>query len=159
MGKLTKYTGNKKVRNATPLEFSGIKFRSNLEVYCYKQLLKITIDVVYEGWKEVLQHKFIPRVHVFEASKKTNDMTLNKLVREITYTPDFYLKTWNTEKKMYNYIFIETKGMQNDAYPIKKKLFLQNFQEGVADIYFFEPRNQRQVDQCIEIIKPLINVT
>lgn len=148
--------GNQKVKNATKCEYNGIKFKSKLELFCYKELIKFIPDPGYETWKDVLLHGFIPRVNIFEPSKLSNDLTLNKgKIRNMTYTPDFYFKIWNDKKKMDTLIFIDTKGFANSTYPLKKKLFIQSFQEGFADIYFFEPHNQRHVTQCIEIIKQL----
>ena len=39
---------NKKVRNATPLVYDGIQFRSKLEAYCYKKLIQNNIKADYE---------------------------------------------------------------------------------------------------------------
>lgn len=148
--------GNKKVKNATKCEYNGIKFKSSLELFCYKELEKLGIDPGYESFKDILLHGFIPRVNIFEPSKLSNDLTLNKgKIRDMTYTPDFHFKIWDKEEKTVKHIFIDTKGFANETYPLKKKLFLQSFQDGFADIYFFEPHNQRHVLQCIEIIKQL----
>ena len=37
---------NTKVRNATPTEYDGIKFKSKLEAYCYKQLKENSIIIL-----------------------------------------------------------------------------------------------------------------
>ena len=39
---------NSKVRNATPNEYDGIKFRSKLETYTYKKLKEANIMADYE---------------------------------------------------------------------------------------------------------------
>ena len=39
---------NKKISNATELEYEGIKFRSKLEVYCYKRLKEEGLSFKYE---------------------------------------------------------------------------------------------------------------
>ena len=49
---------NKKVRNATPLVYDGIQFRSKLEAYCYKKLIQNNIKADYEKNKYVLIEKF-----------------------------------------------------------------------------------------------------
>ena len=38
---------NKKVRNATILEYHGITFKSKLEVHCYKKLKEANIKFQY----------------------------------------------------------------------------------------------------------------
>ena len=48
MKRLTKKKGQKKVRNATPNEYDGIKFRSKLETYTYKKLKEANIIADYE---------------------------------------------------------------------------------------------------------------
>ena len=92
------FSKNKKVRNATPLIYNGIKFRSKLEAYCYKKLKENDLEVEYENNKYVLLEKFI-----YEG----------KTVLPITYTPDFVGK---------NFI-IECKGNMNETFPLRWKLF------------------------------------
>ena len=74
----------------------------------------------------------------------------NKVVG-IRYTPDFY----------FNYnglnVYIEAKGIENDVFYIKKKLFIkyldnQLIENGEKSIYF-EVYNKRQLLQAIDIIK------
>ena len=67
-------TENKKVRNAVSNEYDGIKFRSRLETYTYKQLKLHKIDADYEQTKFTLQDSFRYK---------------GELVRAIGYTPDF----------------------------------------------------------------------
>ena len=144
---------NKKVRNATLCEYKGIKFRSKLEVFCYKELLKLKVPIKYEEERIELYPKFSNQVHVFQPNR-------NKILAEkpckflpITYTPDFILE-WKDKL-----IVVEAKGRPNDSYPLKKKMFLNYLGEiervQQTECYFFEPHNQRQMLQCIEIIKNL----
>ena len=44
-------TSNKKVKNATPLDYDSISFKSKLEMYCYKLLKEKNIPVEYENVK------------------------------------------------------------------------------------------------------------
>ena len=73
---MIKRTKNKKVKNATKCEYGLISFKSKLELFCYKELIKVfgEDNVKYESTKFVLQEKF-----------RFN----GELIREITYTPDF----------------------------------------------------------------------
>jgi len=81
---------NSKIKNATPLTYDGIKFRSKLEVYCYKELKKHKIYANYE-----------PVTYTILDSFYFN----NKKVQGITYTPDFVGEDF----------IIECKGWMNDA--------------------------------------------
>lgn len=81
---------NKKVRNATPLIYDGINFKSKLEVYCYQKLKEHNIEASYEGQKFVLLDSF-----EFNGEK----------IRQMTYTPDF----------INDRFIIECKGKANDA--------------------------------------------
>ena len=81
---------NTKVKNATPVTYDEINFRSKLEVYCYKKLKQNNISAGYES-------------HIFTLldSFRFN----NEIVRKMTYKPDFVGE---------NFI-IECKGQMNDA--------------------------------------------
>ena len=88
-----KTSTNKKVRNATPLTYDGIKFRSKLEVYTYKQLKLHKIEADYEQLKFSLQDSFRYK---------------DELVRAIGYTPDF----------VGDEFIIECKGFPNESFNI-----------------------------------------
>ena len=115
---------NKKVRNATPLVYDGIQFRSKLEAYCYKKLIQNNIQTAYEKNKYVLIEKFS-----FQ----------DKTVLPITYTPDFVGD---------NFI-IECKGNMNDAFPIRWKLFKHYLYKNGLNYKLYLPRNQKDVDSVI----------
>jgi len=119
---------NKKVRNATPLTFDEIKFKSKLEVYCYQKLKENNIKAVYEGQRYTLLDSF-----EFNGEK----------VRKMTYTPDFVGDTF----------VIECKGMANDAFPLRWKLFKYYLykNEVNADIYLL--RNKKHIDAAMITIK------
>lgn len=140
-------SGKSKIKNVTKCEYKGIKFRSKIELFCYKEIEKLGIDPGYERAKVILQYKFIPKTFVFEPNKLGNIEANSGMVRDLTYTPDFYFP--------YNgcWVVIETKGFARETYNIKRKLFLNSLQESKSQTWFFEPHNQKQVLQCIEIIK------
>jgi hypothetical protein len=69
----------------------------------------------------------------------------------IRYTPDFYFKYNDLN------VYIEAKGIENDVFYIKKKLFIKYLDEqyiktGEKSIYF-EVYTKKQLLQAIEIIK------
>lgn len=145
--------GIQKIRNATPTEYNNIKFKSKLEVMAYKTLLSEGLSPVYEGEKVLLIKGLKPTVPFYNYNKGLCSLTedLNKL-RDITYTPDF--------KIVYKdcIAYIEMKSIENDVFPIKKKLFrmiLEKRKKLDPNIVFlyFELRNKKQVLECIKVIK------
>ena len=93
MKKQRKKKSNGLVKNATPNEFDGIRFRSKLETYTYKKLKEAKIDAEYE------KHKFelLPAFN-FHGEK----------VRAITYLPDFVGKTSAREYTPKQYVLCST---------------------------------------------------
>lgn len=155
---------NKKIRNATICKGSGITFKSQLEKMTYNTLLEQGIKAQYEPKRIVLfdfdrctvpfydketdtQHK--KRVEEKGHSPKLLTLKSNILF-PITYTPDFYIRYNNID------VWIETKGMENDTFYIKKKLFRHYLEEqskkGIKSI-FFEIYSKKQLLQAIEIFK------
>ena len=134
MKKVTKKQKKKKsnglVKNATPNEFDGIKFRSKLETYTYKKLKEAKIDAEYE------KHKFelLPAFN-FHGEK----------VRAITYLPDFVGE---------NFI-IECKGFPNDAFPLKEKLFKHLLVNILPNSMYYVVHTQKQVDELINKLKSI----
>lgn len=147
---------NQKVRNATILEYEGIIFKSKLELYCYKKLQDLTINFNYDSVKFNLLESFVFNNDCYELVKKKNYKKFEQIkpiVKGITYTPDFV--GYYPDGSMF---IIETKGNPNDAFPLRWKMFkrLLNEQNIKADI--FMPRNQKHIDEVINIIKTKSNV-
>lgn len=137
---------NKKVRNATIVSYEGITFRSRMELYCYKKLKENNISFEYEGATFELIPSFEFTNDSYELFKKKKERYFGPQrhhIRATTYTPDFVGKGW----------VIETKGNPNDAFPIKWKMFKKYLLDNKKDIDLYMPRNQKQVDEVIEIIK------
>ena len=117
-----------KVKNVTPTQLDGIKFRSKLEAYTYKKLKEANIYAEYEQYRYMLLPSFI-----FE----------NKTVRAITYLPDFVGS---------NFI-IECKGFPNEAWPLREKLFKYYLTNNMPNYSFYLVRNQKQVDELVKKLK------
>lgn len=79
-----------KVKNATPTQYDGIKFRSKLEAYTYKKLKEAKVYAEYEP----THFELIPKFE-YQGEK----------VRAMTYLPDFVGKDF----------IIECKGLMGDA--------------------------------------------
>ena len=122
--------GNKKIMNATPLEFDGIKFRSRLEAFTYRKLKESGINAEYEKHTYVL-------ITPFEYAEEK--------IRACTYTPDFV-----NEKDKW---IIEVKGWATDSFKIKWKMFKRLLADKKLNIDLYLPGNQKEVIETIEKIK------
>lgn len=141
---------NKKIKNASPKEYNGIKFKSVVEVMVYKTLLSAGFEPLYEQRKFVIWEGFNPTVQFYNRDKRTRTLKLDdKKLIDITYTPDF---TFEYHKTL---IIIEAKGFENDVFPIKKKMFRKYLEHSQQNTIFFEVYTKKQLLQAIEIIKKL----
>lgn len=149
---------NKKIKGAKEVIFEDIKFKSRLEMACYKKFKEEGLDFSYESEKVILWEGFKPSSIQIYSPKKAGrgsyrgDLELQeKKLLNVTYTPDFVVVKDNC------IIYLDVKGMPNDTYPIKKKLFLKVLEErnDGYNYIFIEPHNIRQINQAIEIIKNL----
>ena len=141
---------NKKVRNATVLEYYGITFKSKLELHCYKKLKEANLKFQYETVRYELVPSFKFENPSYELFKKKGERYFgpqNNNIRAITYTPDF-VGTHN--KKLF---IIETKGNPNDAFPIRWKLFKKYLHDKNIECFVYMPRNLKQVDEVVELVK------
>ena len=118
-----------KVRNATPTEYDGIKFRSKLEMYTYKKLREARINADYE------QHRFelLPAFVALSGKK----------YRAMTYLPDFVGKDF----------IIECKGFPNESWPLRKKLFEYALVRDDLKYDFYEVHTQKEVDTLVLNLK------
>lgn len=139
---------NKRIKGATPLVVNDIKFKSKIEASVYNHLLQSGFNPIYEGMKFTLWEGFKPTVP-FYTKKGNNNVLNNKKTIDITYTPDFTF--------MYKDIFviIEVKGLQNDVFPYKFKMFRKILEEKPYknNTLLFEIFSIKQLKECIDIIK------
>lgn len=157
---------NKKIRNATECKSGNLTFKSQLEKSIYKTLLEQGFNPQYEPKTHELWSGFIPITPFYDkesdaqqtkrinngGTTKSKILTLKtgKIVG-IRYTPDFYFKYGNLD------VYIEAKGIENDVFYLKKKLF----RKYLDDIFirtkqhsiYFEIYTKKQLLQAIEIIK------
>ena len=140
-------TENKKIKNARESVFNGIHFKSKLEESFYKTLIAAGLEPDYELTKFVLVEGFKPTVPFYNRSKsKVFRMDMTK-VRDITYTPDFTI--------LYNdtLFIIEAKGIENDTFPLKKKLFRRLLESMEMPCVYFEVHTKKELLEVIKIIK------
>jgi methionyl-tRNA formyltransferase len=139
---------NKKIKNAKRHEFNGIKFRSGLELHCYKQLIVTDIkDFKYEEVKFTLLDKFEYNKESLEPSKKSFKEANNK-IRAITYLPDF---TCIREDRT-GWI-IECKGFSRANDINRWKYFKDHLIRNGYKLDLYLPNNQGAVNLSIKNIK------
>ena len=117
-----------KVRNVTPTEVDGIKFKSKLEAYTYTKLRDAGVEAHYES-----EHFTLIPAFIYNTEK----------VRKMTYLPDF----------VGNDFIIECKGMITDSFPLRWKIFKYILHLTGKKYELYLVRNQKQVDQMVEELK------
>lgn len=154
---------NKKIRNTQAHSYEGIKFRSGLEVTCFKILKEKNISPIYEAKHYALFEGYTPQVpfyskNTFKRKNKRISVVSSSTVidsRKVAswiYTPDFYFEYGDY------IVHIEVKGFRNDVARYKIKLFryqLEAMQNRDPNhIYeFWEIHTKKQLLDCIEHIK------
>ena len=158
---------NKKIRNATSAKVKGITFKSQTEKMVYRTLVDNNIEPEYEKYTFTLWDGFTPITPFYDQEtdnqqekrnqtegneKKTPKILVLKAdkVVGIRYTPDFHFVRNGID------IWIEVKGIENDVFYIKKKLFRKFLddrfvKEGKVSM-FFEIYTKRQLLQALKII-------
>jgi len=145
---------HKKRAKKRDLDRGKVKLKSSLEAYCYDQLKEAKLSFEYEEETFQLVDSFRYSGTYFKSSRAKDVMTnaTNRVVLPIKYTPDFV----SHEHRF----FIETKGYvpSQHTFPIRWKLFLKYLRENDMDDYMlFIPKNKKQVDDAIRIIKEHLN--
>jgi len=141
-------------RKRRDLSRGSVKLKSTLETYCYDKLKEAKLQFGYESETFSLVDSF-RYPGVYHKSTRGKDVLVdatNKVVLAIRYTPDFI----SHEHRF----IIETKGYvpSQHTFPIRWKLFLRYLESNDMDDYMlFIPKNKKQVDQTIEIIKRHLN--
>ena len=153
---------NKKIRGATKTSSLGITFKSQLEKCLYKTLLELGFHPQYEPRTFVVWNGFTAITPFYDretdSQRDKRDPRSSKIlvekspiVQPIRYTPDIYFEYNGID------VWIEAKGMENDVFYIKKKLFRKYLDEvlittGKKSLYF-EVYTKKQLLQAIEIVK------
>ena len=144
--KYARRKGRSKVKNAKQSVYDGKEFKSNLELYCYKQLEEAEILVEYEENTFTIFPAMVYPLACYEGTQKKLYNKGSK-IRPITYTPDFVDPNGK--------FIIETKGYANESFPLRWKLFKKHLKDEEHRYVLFMPRNKKQVDEVVDIIKQL----
>ena len=165
---------NKKIRNATEAKVRGITFKSQTEKMVYRTLRDKGIEPEYEQHTFLLWDGFKPITPFYD--QETDKQLEARMIAEgvtkkipkilvpktaaivgIRYTPDFHFVKEDID------IWIEAKGIENDVFYIKKKMFrkyLDNLYESEGKrSMFFEVYTKRQMLQALQIIDEYVEST
>jgi hypothetical protein len=130
--------------NSKKKTIDGITFASSLEAYTYAKLKEAGIDFEYEGRTFEVLPAFRYEAEYLHSTSKKKEMSdkTGKLVRAVTYKPDFVGEGW----------VIECKGFvpSNHSFPLRLKMFLSSLQGQNMRVYI--PKNQSQVNEVIKIL-------
>lgn len=145
MKKLGKKRINSPSKKKDKPTYNGITFDSGLEVYCYKALEKAGLEFKYTQQTFILVCPVLFKGLSYEPDKKRGTLLSKRSpnLQSIKYTPDFVGDGW----------IIETKGRQNESFPLRWKLFKKYLTDNNIKFDLYLPKNQKQVDQCIELIQ------
>ena len=157
---------NKKIRNSTECKSGNLTFKSQLEKSIYNTLSELGFNPQYEPRTYELWGGFVPITPFYDKETDTQqakrikggDTIKNRMlvlktgkIIGIRYTPDFYFRYGKLD------VFIEAKGIENDVFYIKKKLFRryldEHFFKTKQHSIYFEVYTKKQLLQAIEIIK------
>ena len=125
--------------------YDGIQFASGLEKYMYQALKRAKIKAVYEGATFVLQEDFKFNVDSYERQSNGKGQMVNrgqKKIQNIKYTPDFVSDSF----------IIECKGIANESFPLRWKMFKKHVKEHLKHVTLYKPQNQKECDLVVNLI-------
>lgn len=143
---------NQKIKNASKVIYDGIEFKSKLEGNCYLLLKASKLNFCYECMQCVLFTGFKDmEIIEWNWGKKGLERKPMKKVPDMTYTPDFVI----TGKD--KIVFIEAKGMFNDLFTTKRKMFYQYLSklrkiDGIHYEYALV-KNLKQMRELIDLLE------
>jgi len=142
----------KQITRSNKVKEDGIEFASKLELYMYRALKKAKIKNMYEGKTFTIINSCNFPMSSYEKTKsqKTLHDKGNKKLLGIRYTPDF-IDVQDPPR-----FIIETKGNPNESFPIRWKLFKMHLVREGIQTNLFMPRNQKDCDKAIEILKSIL---
>jgi hypothetical protein len=134
---------NRRVLNATAIEYDGIKFKSKAEVMVYKTLVEKGFSPRYEEETFNFWEGLKPTVPFYDLGPERHlRLNMKKLIGT-KYTPDFTF--WSSGTK----VIMEVKGWANDIYPLKKKMFRAYLETLDYPVVFVEIHTKRQLLEFI----------
>ena len=142
----------RQITRSTKVKEDGIDFASKLEQHMHRLLKKAKIPNLYEGKTFTIIdgcHFPMASYENTKSNKSIHDRG-NKKLLGIKYTPDF-IDVQDPPR-----FIIETKGNPNESFPIRWKLFKMHLVNEGIDTNLFMPRNQKNCEEVIAILKKIL---
>lgn len=145
-------TKRRQITRSTKVKEDGIEFASKLELHMYRLLKKAKIQNKYEGKTFTIINgcNFPMTSYEKTKTKKVLHDRGNKKLLGIKYTPDF-IDVQDPPR-----FIIETKGNPNESFPIRWKLFKMHLVREGIQTNLFMPRNQKDCEEVIAILKNIL---
>lgn len=137
---------NRKVLNATPIEVDGIQMKSKIEKSIYLALKDLGITPQYEGETFIYWKELVPKTFFYDRNSKRQLRLNMKKLRNMKYTPDFVFMYEGIK------VIIEVKGWENDAFPIRKKLFRGYLDRLPYPVVYAEIFTKKQLLEFMEML-------
>lgn len=143
---------NKKVKNASVVQYGDYKFKSKLEMKAFNVLFEAGYNPTYETDSFHLWKGIKPDIPFYERHKaRKTGLTFSKnsySLIDIKYTPDFKIRHGEYT------VFIEMKGKENDVFYIKKKMFIKYLEENFdGKAIYAVIKTIRELKEFLKILK------
>jgi hypothetical protein len=147
-----KGTKRRQITRSIKVKEDGIEFASKLELHMYRLLKKAKIQNEYEGKTFTIIDgcNFPMASYEKTKAKKVLHDRGNKKLLGVKYTPDF-IDVQDPPR-----FIIETKGNPNEAFPMRWKLFKMHLVRQGIQTNLFMPRNQKDCEEVIAILKNIL---
>jgi len=144
---ITKKKNNGRINSKSVVVY-GVELKSILEGNIYKYMVDNGFNIQYEP-QSFLLWKGGPTHTPFYNAKKGDLKCFKSDLEDITYKPDFIF-THNGR-----IVFVEAKGIENDGFPIRKKLFRRQLDESFnpGEALFFEIHSMKHLKNMLEILE------
>lgn len=139
--------------NSTSKTYKGIKYKSLLEKDFAKKADKAGIPFEYEKKSFTLLDKITLEFGEYYGKWGKNFIKRTPKIGDIKYQPDFIYDTSN------EFVVVETKGHENGAFPLRRKLFFHYMERSCNKYVYLQPKTNADNTAVIEIVKNLINNT
>lgn len=145
-------TKRRQITRHTKVKEDGIEFSSKLELYMHRALKKAKIKNKYEGKTFTIINGCQFPMSSYEKTKASKELVErgNKKLLPIKYTPDF-IDVLDPPR-----FIIETKGNPNETFPMRWKLFKMHLVNEGIHTNLFMPRNQKDCDKVVCILKNIL---
>lgn len=131
-----------------PVVYDRIRFASTTERDVYKKLKSLGFNPIYEP-ATIVVWEGREKTTVPFYNSPTSNLKCQRTISCVQYTPDFVVEMFGKT------VFIEVKGVENEGFPYRRKLFRDWLEShgNPKNTFYFEIRNLTQCQQMLEILE------